>query len=99
MNSTSSLWLNLSLPLLQVLPPEALQTETGELTDLGRSYVPPRNLLEALSVICSVAGQWNDPAEAEKLALDIIIVTHHPSIGLIHTIFVACHVLLLVADE
>ncbi|KAL7828514.1 hypothetical protein SRHO_G00321480 [Serrasalmus rhombeus] len=64
----------------KVLPPEALQTETGELTDLGRSYVPPRNFLEALSVICSVAGQWNDPAEAEKLALDIIIVTHHPSI-------------------
>uniref|UniRef100_A0AAR2KIY6 TOG domain-containing protein n=1 Tax=Pygocentrus nattereri TaxID=42514 RepID=A0AAR2KIY6_PYGNA len=55
-------------------------TETGELTDLGRSYVPPRNFLEALSAICSVAGQWNDPAEAEKLALDIIIVTHHPSI-------------------
>uniref|UniRef100_A0AAR2IYZ7 TOG domain-containing protein n=1 Tax=Pygocentrus nattereri TaxID=42514 RepID=A0AAR2IYZ7_PYGNA len=64
----------------KVLPPEALQTETGELTDLGRSYVPPRNFLEALSAICSVAGQWNDPAEAEKLALDIIIVTHHPSI-------------------
>ncbi|KAI4899225.1 hypothetical protein NFI96_030703, partial [Prochilodus magdalenae] len=64
----------------KVLPPEALQTETGELTDLGRSYVPPRNFLEALSVICSVAAQWNDPAETEKLALDIVIVTHHPSI-------------------
>uniref|UniRef100_A0A8B9J3S8 GCN1 activator of EIF2AK4 n=1 Tax=Astyanax mexicanus TaxID=7994 RepID=A0A8B9J3S8_ASTMX len=64
----------------KVLPPEALQTDTGELTDLGRSYIPPRVLLEALSVICSVAGQWNDPAEAEKLALEIIVVTHHPSI-------------------
>uniref|UniRef100_A0A8B9GTZ7 GCN1 activator of EIF2AK4 n=1 Tax=Astyanax mexicanus TaxID=7994 RepID=A0A8B9GTZ7_ASTMX len=59
---------------------KALQTDTGELTDLGRSYIPPRVLLEALSVICSVAGQWNDPAEAEKLALEIIVVTHHPSI-------------------
>ncbi|XP_051757794.1 eIF-2-alpha kinase activator GCN1 [Ctenopharyngodon idella] len=64
----------------KILPPDALYTETGELTEIGRSYVAPRILLDALSVICSVAAQWNDLAETENLALDIVIVTHHPSI-------------------
>lgn len=65
----------------QILPADVLYTETGELTETGRSYVPPRVLQEALSVICSVAAQWNAPDETEKLALEILIVTHHPSIG------------------
>ncbi|GAA6105875.1 eIF-2-alpha kinase activator GCN1 isoform X1 [Tachysurus ichikawai] len=64
----------------KVLPPEALQTETGELTELGRLYTPPRILLEALRALCSAAGQWNNSSEADKLALDIILVAHHPSI-------------------
>ncbi|XP_050973844.1 eIF-2-alpha kinase activator GCN1 [Labeo rohita] len=64
----------------KILPSDVVYTETGELTEIGRSYVAPRILLDALSVICSVAAQWNDPAETEKLALDILIVTHHPSI-------------------
>uniref|UniRef100_A0A8C1M4J8 GCN1 activator of EIF2AK4 n=1 Tax=Cyprinus carpio TaxID=7962 RepID=A0A8C1M4J8_CYPCA len=64
----------------KILPPDVVYTETSELTEIGRSYIAPRILLDALSVICSVAAQWNDPAETEKLALDIIIVTHHPSI-------------------
>uniref|UniRef100_A0A8C2KQR7 GCN1 activator of EIF2AK4 n=1 Tax=Cyprinus carpio TaxID=7962 RepID=A0A8C2KQR7_CYPCA len=64
----------------KILPSDVVYTETGELTEIGRSYIAPRILLDALSVICSVAAQWNDPAETEKLALDIIIVTHHPSI-------------------
>nr|XP_055023389.1 eIF-2-alpha kinase activator GCN1 [Misgurnus anguillicaudatus] len=64
----------------KILPLDVLQTETGELTEIGRSYVAPRSLLDALSAICSVATQWSDPAEAEKLALDILIVTHHPSV-------------------
>lgn len=65
----------------KVLPPEVLQTETGEWTELGRLYIPPWILLEALRVLCTTAGQWNDSSEAEKLALDIIIVAHHPSIA------------------
>lgn len=56
-------------------------SETGELTELGRSYIPPRALLDALCVICSSASQWGDLAEAENLAMEILIVTHHPSIG------------------
>ncbi|KAG7480586.1 hypothetical protein MATL_G00057810 [Megalops atlanticus] len=64
----------------KVLPPELLLSESGELTDLGRSYTPPRILKEALCVICSVAGQQNDPAEAERLATEVLIVAHHPSI-------------------
>ncbi|KTG06700.1 hypothetical protein cypCar_00010322 [Cyprinus carpio] len=64
----------------KILPSDVVYTETGELTEVGRSYIAPRILLDALSVICSVAAQWNDPAETEKLALDMLIVTHHPSI-------------------
>ncbi|XP_073675995.1 stalled ribosome sensor GCN1 [Garra rufa] len=64
----------------KILPSDVVYTDTGELTEIGRSYVAPRILLDALSVICSVTTQWNDPAETEKLALDILIVTHHPSI-------------------
>ncbi|KAF7695198.1 hypothetical protein HF521_006921 [Silurus meridionalis] len=64
----------------KVLPTEALHTETGELTELGRLYIHPWILLEALKVLCAGAGQWNDTSEAEKLALDIITVAHHPSI-------------------
>ncbi|XP_026072938.1 eIF-2-alpha kinase activator GCN1-like [Carassius auratus] len=64
----------------KILPSDVVYTETGELTEMGRSYIAPRILLDALSVICSVAAQWNDPAETEKLALDMLIVSHHPSI-------------------
>lgn len=67
---------------LKVLPQEVLLSESGELTDLGRSYVPPRVLLEALCVICSTASHWGDPTEAENLAMEILIITHHPSIGI-----------------
>lgn len=66
----------------QVLPQEVLQTESGELSEVGKAYSPPRVLLEALGVVCSVAGQWNDTAEADKIAMEILVVTHHPSIGL-----------------
>ena len=65
----------------QVLNQDALVSESGELTEVGRSYTPPRVLLEALCVICSATSQWGDPAEAEKMAMEILIVTHHPSIG------------------
>uniref|UniRef100_A0A8D3CE50 GCN1 activator of EIF2AK4 n=1 Tax=Scophthalmus maximus TaxID=52904 RepID=A0A8D3CE50_SCOMX len=65
----------------KVLPQEVLVSESGELTELGRSYVPPRVLLNALCVISSAASQWGDPTEAEKLAIQLLIVTHHPSIA------------------
>uniref|UniRef100_A0A8C7WGZ1 GCN1 activator of EIF2AK4 n=1 Tax=Oncorhynchus mykiss TaxID=8022 RepID=A0A8C7WGZ1_ONCMY len=64
----------------KVLPQEVLQAESGELSEVGKAYSPPRVLLEALRVVCSVAGQWSDPAEADKMAMEILIVTHHPSI-------------------
>ncbi|XP_029296590.1 LOW QUALITY PROTEIN: eIF-2-alpha kinase activator GCN1 [Cottoperca gobio] len=64
----------------KVLPQDVLVLESGELTELGRSYTPPRVLLDALFVVCSAAGQWGDPTEAENLAMEILIVTHHPSI-------------------
>ncbi|CAB1319637.1 unnamed protein product [Coregonus sp. 'balchen'] len=56
----------------KVLPQEVLQTESGELSEVGKAYSPPRVLLEALCVVCTVAGQWNDPAEADKMAMDIL---------------------------
>uniref|UniRef100_A0A3Q3F6D5 GCN1 activator of EIF2AK4 n=1 Tax=Kryptolebias marmoratus TaxID=37003 RepID=A0A3Q3F6D5_KRYMA len=64
----------------KVLPQDALLSESGELTELGRSYVPPRVLLDALCVVCSAASQWGDSTEAENLAMETLIVTHHPSI-------------------
>ncbi|MGH0178528.1 UNVERIFIED_CONTAM: hypothetical protein FKN15_077595 [Acipenser sinensis] len=64
----------------KVLPLDALVTEAGELSELGRSYTPPRILLEALCVITSVPGLEADPGEAEKLAQESLIVAHHPSI-------------------
>lgn len=56
-------------------------SDSGELTELGRSYVPPRVLLDALCVVCSSASQWGDPSESENLAMEILIASHHPSIG------------------
>uniref|UniRef100_A0A8C5CDD9 GCN1 activator of EIF2AK4 n=1 Tax=Gadus morhua TaxID=8049 RepID=A0A8C5CDD9_GADMO len=52
-------------------PQDALVSETGELTELGRAYSPPRALVEALHVICSCVGQWGDQGEAEKMLLSI----------------------------
>ncbi|XP_070759930.1 stalled ribosome sensor GCN1 [Enoplosus armatus] len=64
----------------KVLPHDVLVSESGEPTELGRSYTPPRVLLDALCVVCSSASQWGDPTEAENLAMEILIVAHHPSI-------------------
>ncbi|KAK7933151.1 hypothetical protein WMY93_004047 [Mugilogobius chulae] len=64
----------------KVLPPDVLLSESGELTELGRSYVPPRVLLDALCTICCSAGQWGDPNEAQNLAMETVIISHHPSI-------------------
>lgn len=66
---------------LQVLQQDILTSDSGELTEVGRSYVPPRVLLDALCIICSAASQWGDPVEAESLAMETLIVAHHPSIG------------------
>ncbi|XP_035021502.1 eIF-2-alpha kinase activator GCN1 [Hippoglossus stenolepis] len=64
----------------KVLPQDVLVSDSGELTELGRSYIPPRVLLEALYVVCSATSQWGDPTEAENLAMETMIVSHHPSI-------------------
>uniref|UniRef100_A0A8C4NPU2 GCN1 activator of EIF2AK4 n=1 Tax=Dicentrarchus labrax TaxID=13489 RepID=A0A8C4NPU2_DICLA len=64
----------------KVLPQDVLVSDSGELTELGRSYIPPRVLMDALCVVCSAASQWGDPTEAHNLAMEILIVTHHPSI-------------------
>ncbi|XP_054628453.1 eIF-2-alpha kinase activator GCN1 isoform X1 [Dunckerocampus dactyliophorus] len=64
----------------KVLPQDVLISESGEQTELGRSYTRPRVLLDALHVICSSASQWADPMESENLAMEILIVAHHPSL-------------------
>jgi len=65
----------------QVLPHEVLVMESGELSEVGKTYVPPRVLHEALCVISSVAGLDVDSSEPEKLALEMLLVSHHPSVG------------------
>ncbi|TRY60563.1 hypothetical protein DNTS_026976 [Danionella cerebrum] len=82
----------------KILPPDTLYSEAGELTELGRSYIAPRILLEALSIICSVVAQRNDPEETEKLALEILIVTHHPSIVAVRSELWSCLLSVLKVD-
>lgn len=65
----------------QVLPHEVLVMESGELSELGKAYIPPRILLEALCVISSVAGLDVDSFEPENLALEMLLLSHHPSLG------------------
>ncbi|XP_015280782.1 PREDICTED: translational activator GCN1 [Gekko japonicus] len=65
----------------KVLPAEALVTESGELSEQGRTYIPPRVLQEMLCVVSSVAGLDADPEEKEKLALEMLLVSNHPSLG------------------
>ncbi|XP_076020781.1 stalled ribosome sensor GCN1 [Genypterus blacodes] len=60
----------------KILPQDVLVLESGELTELGRSYIIPRALLEALRVLCSAA----DPTEAENMAMETLVIAHHPSI-------------------
>ncbi|XP_036613862.1 eIF-2-alpha kinase activator GCN1 [Trichosurus vulpecula] len=64
----------------RVLPAESLVTESGELSEQGKAYVPPRVLQETLCVISGVPGLEADVAETERLAQEMLIVSHHPSI-------------------
>ncbi|XP_051887942.1 eIF-2-alpha kinase activator GCN1 [Pristis pectinata] len=64
----------------KVIPLEGLMAESGEPTEAGKSYIPPRVLVEALCAITNIPGLENDVSEAEKLARDIVFMAHHPSI-------------------
>ncbi|KAL4660360.1 eIF-2-alpha kinase activator GCN1 [Arapaima gigas] len=64
----------------KVMTLDMLLSETSELSEMGRSYTPPRILQEALYTICSAPALQNDPVEAERLAAEILVIAHHPSI-------------------
>ncbi|KAM5311577.1 stalled ribosome sensor GCN1 [Glossophaga mutica] len=64
----------------KVLPLEALVTDTGEVTETGKAYVPPRVLQEALCIISGVPGLEGDVANTEQLAQEMLIISHHPSL-------------------
>ncbi|KAL0610568.1 eIF-2-alpha kinase activator GCN1 [Plecturocebus cupreus] len=66
----------------KVLPLEALVTNAGEVTEAGKAYVPPRVLQEALCVISGVPGLKGDVTDTEQLAQEMLIISHHPSLGL-----------------
>ncbi|MBN3289218.1 GCN1 kinase, partial [Polypterus senegalus] len=72
--------LNTFLSSHKVMSLDSLVTESGDASDLAKTYVPPRILLEALCVITSVPGLEADPIEAENLAREILLLAHHPSI-------------------
>ncbi|KAL7986757.1 hypothetical protein Chor_013040 [Crotalus horridus] len=57
----------------KVLPPEALVTESGELSEQGKTYIPPRILQEALCVIACGPGMEGEPEEKEKLVLEMLL--------------------------
>lgn len=65
----------------QVLPLEALVTDAGE-TEAGKACVPPRVLQEALCIISGVPGLEGDITNTERLAQEMLIISHHPSLGL-----------------
>ncbi|OWK14094.1 hypothetical protein Celaphus_00000247 [Cervus elaphus hippelaphus] len=64
----------------KVLPFEALVTDTGEVTEAGKAYVPPRVLQEALCVISGVPGLEGGVSGMEQLAQEMLIISHHPSL-------------------
>uniref|UniRef100_A0A8C2VN10 GCN1 activator of EIF2AK4 n=1 Tax=Chinchilla lanigera TaxID=34839 RepID=A0A8C2VN10_CHILA len=64
----------------KVLPLETLVTDTGEVTETGKTYVPPRVLQEALCVISGVPGLDGDITNMEQLAQEMLIISHHPSL-------------------
>ncbi|KAJ6659087.1 hypothetical protein lerEdw1_019390 [Lerista edwardsae] len=64
----------------KVLPAEVLVTESGALTEQGKTYIPPRVLREMLCVISCVAGMEGEPEEKENLALEMLLVSNHPSL-------------------
>lgn len=57
-------------------------TDAGEVTEAGKAYVPPRVLQEALCVISGVPGLEGDITNTEQLAQEMLIISHHPSLGL-----------------
>lgn len=65
----------------KVLPLEALVTDAGE-TEAGKACVPPRVLQEALCIISGVPGLEGDITNTERLAQEMLIISHHPSLGL-----------------
>lgn len=57
-------------------------TDAGEVTEAGKAYVLPRVLQEALCIISGVPGLEGDVANTEQLAQEMLIISHHPSLGL-----------------
>lgn len=57
-------------------------TDAGEMTEAGKAYVPPRVLQEALCIISGVPGLEGDITNTEQLAQEMLIISHHPSLGL-----------------
>lgn len=49
--------------------------------ETGKTYVPPRVLQEALCVISGVPGLKGDITSTEQLAQEMLIISHHPSLG------------------
>ncbi|KAM4708063.1 stalled ribosome sensor GCN1 [Discoglossus pictus] len=63
----------------KVLPQFASDaTEAEELTETGKSQIPPRVLREALNVFICVPGLEADPAEAVNLAQELLVLANHP---------------------
>ncbi|CAH2295310.1 eIF-2-alpha kinase activator GCN1 [Pelobates cultripes] len=59
-------------------------TESEEGAELGKSHLFPRFLQEALYVLISLPGLEVDVVEAEKLALELLILANHPSVGTVY---------------
>ncbi|XP_075424511.1 stalled ribosome sensor GCN1 isoform X2 [Ascaphus truei] len=62
----------------KVMTSDSPVTESEEGTESGKSHVSPRVLREALHVLTCVPGLEDDPAEAEHLAQELLVLANHP---------------------
>ncbi|XP_053558036.1 eIF-2-alpha kinase activator GCN1 [Bombina bombina] len=71
--------------LPQLMSPDTPLTEAEEVTEPGKSHIPPRVLREALNVLICVPGLEADHAEAEKLAQKLLVLANHPTVVSAHS--------------
>uniref|UniRef100_A0A8C5P6E8 GCN1 activator of EIF2AK4 n=1 Tax=Leptobrachium leishanense TaxID=445787 RepID=A0A8C5P6E8_9ANUR len=68
-----------------ISPDTPTLTESEEATELGITPLFPRILQEAFYVLICLPGLETDVGEAEKLALELLIIANHPSLGIIYS--------------
>ncbi|KAM4808080.1 stalled ribosome sensor GCN1 [Rhinophrynus dorsalis] len=69
----------------KLVPSETPATESEDSSESGKSQLSPRVLQEALYVLTCVPGLETDPAEAQNLAQELLILANHPSVVTVYS--------------